>query len=202
VKLLLAFPQRRAVPEPVVHARAAHEAQRREPEDGAGTHLILPLWLLSRVRLSRALGAPESKRLYPRAPAERMLFASARLRWVEETSKRVQVSRTALVQALLSWRTVRASVLLPLARLNSRRRATRRARACLTRTLSPRSPPNSHRAAASTNVQPAPSKTYNTLILCLQARSRARNPARAHATPARAPPPQHAGKAQALGIWT
>ena len=63
MKLLLAFPERRAVPEPVVHARATHEAQRREAEDGAGTHLILPLWLLSRVRLSRALGAPESKRL-------------------------------------------------------------------------------------------------------------------------------------------
>ena len=41
MKLLLAFPKRRAVPEPVVHARAAHEAQRREPEDGAGAHLFL-----------------------------------------------------------------------------------------------------------------------------------------------------------------
>ena len=40
MKLLLAFPERRAVPEPVVHARAAHEAQRREAEDGAGAHLF------------------------------------------------------------------------------------------------------------------------------------------------------------------
>ena len=39
MKLLLAFPERRAVPEPVVHARATHEAERREPEDGAGAHL-------------------------------------------------------------------------------------------------------------------------------------------------------------------
>ena len=40
MELLLALPERRAVAEPVVHARATHEAQRREAEDGAGAHLF------------------------------------------------------------------------------------------------------------------------------------------------------------------
>ena len=39
VKLLLAFPEWRTLAEPVVHARATHESERREPEDRAGTHL-------------------------------------------------------------------------------------------------------------------------------------------------------------------
>ena len=56
MKLLLAFPERRAVPEPVVHARAAHEAQRREAEDGAGTHLIL----LFVAAVARSCRAPRS----------------------------------------------------------------------------------------------------------------------------------------------
>ena len=40
VKLLLAFPEWRTLAEPVVHARATHESERREPEDRAGTHIF------------------------------------------------------------------------------------------------------------------------------------------------------------------
>ena len=85
-----------------------------------------------------------------------------------------------------------ARVLQPLASTNSaaaprvRGRRARRLNA-LTGTAQPS--PTAARARPNSYVQPAPSKTYNTLNLCLQARSRARNPARPHAhTCARAPP--------------
>ena len=85
---------------------------------------------------------------------------------------------------------------------NSRATRYASARACLTRSLSPRSPLNSRAAARSSYVQPAPSKPLITLNLCVQARSRARNPARPHVHTCARAPPQHAGKAQALGTWT
>ena len=87
---------------------------------------------------------------------------------------------------------------------NDKSRATRyaSARTDLTRSQSPRSLPPAAQPPATTNVQPAPPKPLITLNLCLQARSRARNPARPNPIPCARAPPQHAGKAQALGIWT
>ena len=76
MKLLLAFPEWRALAEPVVHARATHESERREPEDGTGAHLFL----LFVAAVARAVVQSTSERrraskLYSRAPAERMVLS-------------------------------------------------------------------------------------------------------------------------------
>ena len=79
MELLLALPERRAVAEPVVHARAAHESERRQAEDGAGTHLLFFVTSFlcgcrvsntvrsGAVEMCKALGRPQSVQSVKRA---------------------------------------------------------------------------------------------------------------------------------------
>ena len=74
MKLLLAFPEWRTLAEPVVHARATHESERREAEDGAGAHLVFFVTVVCRRTARRASKALESKCSVGERTAKRILF--------------------------------------------------------------------------------------------------------------------------------